>query len=76
MADAAYSAGVSVDTLRDWLKKGYFPRPKLFGSVFRMTESQVNGVIKIKEFFDKHGSRQGAQLEKFDNLTDLIRANW
>jgi hypothetical protein len=76
MVDAAYSANLSVDTLRDWMKKGYYPRPKLFGMVFRFTESQVGWVLRIAEFFEEHGSRQGAQMEEFEDLKDLIRANW
>lgn len=76
LGDTAQLVGVDVSTLRDWLNKEYFPRPVQFGNAFRLTEDQVNGVARIKEFFDDYGSRQGAKLDEFEDLKVLIRANW
>lgn len=73
---AALAVGVDQSTLRDWMEKDYYPRPRQYGTAFYLTSDQVAWLIKIREFFDLHGSRRGARTEEFEQLKALLRANW
>ena len=76
LATASEVVGVDVSTLREWMGKEYFPRPKMFGSAYYFTDDQVESLVRLGEFFAEHGARKGARTEEFSALKDLIRANW
>jgi len=75
-ADASTELDVDNSTLREWMSKEYFPRPAQFGTAFRFTAVQVLVLKEIKKFFDQYGSRQAAQMDQFESLKVLVRANW
>ena len=69
---AADALDVSLDALRDWRKREYYPEPLKCGNRFWFTENQLKLLHKLRLFL-KGGRRFHGALK---SLTDSIFDSW
>ena len=72
VVEAANALGVSLDALRDWRKRGYYPEPLKCGNRFWFTENQLKLLDKLRVFL-KGGRRYQGALK---SLTVSIFDSW
>lgn len=77
MQDVADGLGVTVWTIREWRKKGYFPAPLKCGRNLLFTDAQFYLLRKLEDFLQAHGKRLSrASRDKLQDEINLIHANW
>ena len=77
MEQAAEQVGVTIWTLREWRKKNYFPEPPDYLGKLWFSQSQVNLLGQLREFFEVHGRRVGVRTKPMlEDLVSLIYSNW
>lgn len=74
--DAAEEIGVKSATLREWLIKEFFPKPKKYGPNYRFTNNQVELLRKIATYISEFGGRLGVMTTDFQTIKDVVFVNW
>lgn len=71
--DVAVELGVSVYTLRDWRRRGYFPEPFRHNQRLYFSSAQLALLHDLKEFLSGGGARRPDDLEVMKNTVFM---NW
>lgn len=74
--EAAAVLGVTAGTVREWMNKKYFPRPRLFKRRFVFSTLQVDLLEKLKSFLRERGTKTGVNSPEFEDLKAFIAVNW
>ncbi len=74
--EAAAVLDVAPTTIRDWMLKGYFPKPKLWRRRFVFSPEQVSMLESLRDFLREHGSKTGVHSPQFEDLKAFILVNW
>lgn len=65
----------SVSSLRFWMGKEYFPKPETHAGKFWLTESQVQLIAILVQYFDSKHSGKTIKTE-LEALVQAIHLNW
>ncbi|KVR21629.1 hypothetical protein WK13_34390 [Burkholderia ubonensis] len=77
MAEVATAMDVSVWSLREWRKKGYYPEPYEHSNKLYFTDKQVLLLKELAKFFTVYGKRVSAVTRApLDDLIAAIAKNW
>lgn len=74
--EAAAVLGMANVTVREWMLKGYFPRPKMFKRMFVFTNNQLTLLEKLRDFLREKGTKVGVNSDEFADLLAFIKVNW
>lgn len=76
LVEAAELVGMSPSTVREWISKGYTPKPAMYKRRFVFTLSQINLMGKIRDYLAVKGSKTGVHAPEFEDLKAFIAVNW
>jgi MerR-like DNA binding protein len=77
LAQAAEQVGIGTSTLREWLRKEFFPDPKRHNGRLWFTENQVSLLKMLKDYFKVYRMRPWKiKQARLNVLLALILANW
>jgi MerR HTH family regulatory protein len=75
--EAADRVGIGVSTLREWLRKKYFPDPKRHNRCLWFMEKQLPLLAKLKECLRKTKMRpEKIKQARLKEVRAFIAANW